>query len=684
MKNRTIKPRIACIAAVVLLLCTGLSIAAPPANDDCQNAAVITNTSNMAWDTSEATFDGPGHVMTSSNIWYCYTATCTGCVNVSLCGSSFDTMLAVYEGCGCDPDVGALLAYNDDHCGTRSDLTLNVTEGEQYLIEVGGFNSYAGEGVITISCSTADCPPANDFSRFAAAIEDEAEVPFNTEHATVDGPRHFMYGPNIWFEYTAVCTGQVVVDLCNSNYDTKVAVYTGVTSEPSAAEMIAANDDACALQSKLVFDAVENQEYLIEVGGFSHEVGQGVLRVECEPQLCPPLNDDCQNAMPVIGPAEIPFVTACGTFDGPGHCTTAPNVWYCFTASATATTTIMLGQTDYDARLAVYEGCTCDPEQADMIACTDADPEVVLEAVQGNQYMIEVGGQTGEDLKESGSGLLRIEVEGEPPVAVDLGDAPDSTNNAGVPMTAYPAAVQANFPTVYNDGTGVGPYGPIHFNPEAVANLGPMITQEIEADIGPDQDGVNNITPQADAADQDGADDGVVFPVTMTHCKWSTLNYTVNVAAPCTGLWVNVWCDWNRDGDWDDDANSDPMLTCPKGGVPEWAVQNQYLFNLTPGVKHVTTPAFLCWHPAGTPEPMWMRITLSERPWAGGSAPGTTGNAGSGPAEGYTIGETEDYYFVPETEPEPGCPMCEDLNADGLIDVQDLVLYVSQWLEECI
>lgn len=69
----------------------------------------------------------------------------------------------------------------------------------------------------------------------------------------------------------------------------------------------------------------------------------------------------------------------------------------------------------------------------------------------------------------------------------DLGDAPDSSNSiAGSPaMTAYPATgTQAFYPTVYVAGSP--PHGPLHRWPVAVAHLGPVVTFEIEADIGPE------------------------------------------------------------------------------------------------------------------------------------------------------------------------------------------------------
>ncbi len=227
----------------------------------------------------------------------------------------------------------------------------------------------------------------------------------------------------------------------------------------------------------------------------------------------------------------------------------------------------------------------------------------------------------------------------------DLGDAPDSSNTFGVVMSAYPAmGVLANFPTVF--AAGSPPYGPKHLQPLAVAWLGPAVSLENEADIGLDQDGVNNLNPPADMPDQDFVDDGVLnMPLVLPHCRLTQFQYTINVVNPAVGLYVNVWFDWNRDGDWDD------IMTCQQNNAPEWAVQNQFFAagSLPVGLNTVTTPTFYPWHPSGITEDMeiWMRITISEQPWAGG---GIIGGGGSGPATGYDYGETEDYRFVPITE----------------------------------
>jgi len=219
----------------------------------------------------------------------------------------------------------------------------------------------------------------------------------------------------------------------------------------------------------------------------------------------------------------------------------------------------------------------------------------------------------------------------------DLGDAPDSTNNFGVPMTAYPDK-QAEYPTVYM--TGSPPYGPIHWQPHAVAYLGNSVSLEAEADIGPDSDGQNNIDPNNNVSNQDNADDGVLnMPLSMSHYPVQTFYYQVTVVTPNVPLYVNTWFDWNGDGDWED------VLYWCGSPTTEWAVQNQTLVFNTPGVYTVQSSPFRPWQPREPNESfsgdLWMRITLSEQPWTDG------GVAGSGHAGGYQFGETEDYHFEP-------------------------------------
>jgi uncharacterized repeat protein (TIGR01451 family) len=235
----------------------------------------------------------------------------------------------------------------------------------------------------------------------------------------------------------------------------------------------------------------------------------------------------------------------------------------------------------------------------------------------------------------------------------DLGDAPDSTNHANTQMDAYPN-IPASFPTVYDPNlAGNTPPGPIHLNAKGDAWLGTDVTFEGEADQGGDQDTVNNIAPITNTPNKDNADDGVILPINLptVGCGTMQFQYTVTVVGPLKPRYVNVWFDFNQDGDWQ------YVIPCLGSGTAlvarEWAVQNQ-MFNNGPGFYTILTPVFVGFRRTIGPPGMWMRITLTDTPVA--SAQGADG---SGPVGGYKFGETEDYLLdmPPVVKPPDGTPV---------------------------
>jgi uncharacterized repeat protein (TIGR01451 family) len=213
----------------------------------------------------------------------------------------------------------------------------------------------------------------------------------------------------------------------------------------------------------------------------------------------------------------------------------------------------------------------------------------------------------------------------------DLGDAPTRLNHAGRPMTAYgdPPGLAGQFPTVYDPALGA--LGPIHWLPRGGAWLGDHVTAERNADLGPDEDGVTNLAPVANASNLDGADDGLRLPLQLGHCTQT--NFAFSVTFPAGGpqvYYLNAWFDWDRNAWW-----GGLSFECPGGLTPEWAVHNMVITRPpAAGAYSYTSPSFMVWNP--TPDyPLWLRLTLSEQP------AGQTD--GSGPASGYEYGETEDY-----------------------------------------
>jgi hypothetical protein len=220
----------------------------------------------------------------------------------------------------------------------------------------------------------------------------------------------------------------------------------------------------------------------------------------------------------------------------------------------------------------------------------------------------------------------------EPAPDGDLGDAPDSTNHAGQAMTTYPSAITAHFPTVFDLATG-SPAGPMHFSPSD-SSLGSAVSQEVDADQVPDADTVTNIEPVGNDSNQDGDDDGINDPVSLPHCEMTQVSYDLTISGGATSRYVNVWFDFNGDGDWGDSLTcSDP--TRGPVSLSEWSVRNQ-LLSYGAGNYTVQTPQFRAYDRGS---PMWMRITLS-----GVAASSVDGH---GPSGGYGTGETEDYYLTP-------------------------------------
>ncbi len=141
-------------------------------NDDCANPAVVGD-GETVFNTTGATTDGPTVSVTcdalqssdqiESDVWFCYTATCDGEVVASLCGSSYDTKMAVYSGCAC-PTTPLITCSDDDCSSARSDsrVVFPATVGQSYMIRVGGFAGEMGVGRLNIRCGVEPCGTGGD------------------------------------------------------------------------------------------------------------------------------------------------------------------------------------------------------------------------------------------------------------------------------------------------------------------------------------------------------------------------------------------------------------------------------------------------------------------------------------------------------------------------------------------
>jgi hypothetical protein len=140
---------------------------------------------------------------------------------------------------------------------------------------------------------------------------------FDTRCASTDGLPHDDCQWNgqtyndVWFEWTAPCTGELTVSTCDiADFDTDLVLYhTGGTCPPGDNDLIACNDDGdgCSgYTSELSAIVVGGESYLIRVGGYgSTDSGGGTVSVKCEPECVGDVDDsgtvDIEDLLMILG-----------------------------------------------------------------------------------------------------------------------------------------------------------------------------------------------------------------------------------------------------------------------------------------------------------------------------------------------------------------------------------------------
>jgi hypothetical protein len=132
------------------------TLPAIPANDLCSNATAATANVLYTGSTAGAAIDGTascGNSVGSPDVWYVTNASHDGTIVATTEGSSYDTVLSAFSGCG-----GAELACNDDTVGTTSRISFAVTNGQNIRFRVSGYNGYFGSYTFKFyySCGAAD------------------------------------------------------------------------------------------------------------------------------------------------------------------------------------------------------------------------------------------------------------------------------------------------------------------------------------------------------------------------------------------------------------------------------------------------------------------------------------------------------------------------------------------------
>jgi hypothetical protein len=223
---------VAALLGLLGLLVPGVAHAAPPPNDDFDQAVAIATlpfTTTQATDEATQAADDPTACYgTQRSVWFTYTATTSGTITATTAGSGYDTALSAYTG-----SRGSLtqLGCNDDaDGGYHSRLDLAVVAGTRYHFMVAAFGSgSAGPASFSV---TAFAQAENDAFADATPVTvlPHAATP-DLATATVEpGEPNSSCGTStrsLWYAVTLPETTPVT--LTSSTYSAGFGVYTGST-----------------------------------------------------------------------------------------------------------------------------------------------------------------------------------------------------------------------------------------------------------------------------------------------------------------------------------------------------------------------------------------------------------------------------------------------------------------------
>ncbi len=312
------------LPAALLLAIAARATAAPP-NDECSAAIAIRTGEPFTGSSVEATGTdistcGRGDVR---DVWHTWRATCSGQARISLCGSDFDTVLAVYDGCG-----GAQLACNNDAqdgCAREDNSVIAafpVTDRTRYWIRVSGASGETGAYVLTAACTEmgwgACCLPGGECRVISGEecataggrfFEDEscagldcsspqpdndrceAALPISTDGLLVgsswnatgrqDSACGDENGRDVWHVWHCDCDGYADISLCDSAFDTLLSMH-----EVCDGAELACSDDSRTCVSEQTsrlrrVPVTPGRDYFVRVSGVEGESGDYRLMVRC-------------------------------------------------------------------------------------------------------------------------------------------------------------------------------------------------------------------------------------------------------------------------------------------------------------------------------------------------------------------------------------------------------------------
>lgn len=349
------------------------SLAQAPANDECANAIMLVpnegpwtvNNLNTVVNGPEPGCGGTG----IKDIWFSFVYTGGNITIQTVLGTLNDTRMALYGSCG-----GSVILCNDDNGNYSSLLNFTcaqLTNGNTYYLQAGGFNALVGEFELNITsaavngctnpiatnydaCATVDdgscvinglvandeCAGAFPITIGAPAIQtSNVDATSNGANPTCgnQGTNQMM---DVWFSFVADGTELDINVPAGSLTDTRLAVYHGC-----GGQQVECDDDAGPGNAAFLHfgcgGLIEGDTYYLRVGGYGALTGTFSVSV-VSTNNCN-LGESCN----------IPYSAAVGNNTSP-----APNNWFIFNPPSNGQWRITTcGLNTCDTKIWLYDYC---------------------------------------------------------------------------------------------------------------------------------------------------------------------------------------------------------------------------------------------------------------------------------------------------------------------------------------
>lgn len=368
----------------------------PPLNDQFAKAAILFNRSTSLNESAGSEFGEPVHAPEASgkSVWWKWTPTADGLVNISTAGSDFRTVVAVYSG-GSMAELAFVSSDQDESSETGAALvSFEAYKNIEYIIAVDGV---AGE-VGNISLSLGQAVANDNFASRAILPEINYRTTENNFSATaeVGEPNHggAQASRSLWWSFTSIEEGEVAVSTSSSGgFDSLLGVYRGSSLEQL--ELVAEDDDdGPGWASETSFVAKSGETFSIAVDGWQGSFGDVALTIASGENYTlrkartieeDSFEDYAYNKSAIKEAAEPDHAGNEG-----GH-----SLWWHWSVGRTGNAFVSTFGSDFDTTLAVYSG----NGYGDLVELGSSDDiggslasRVDFEATAGENYLIAVDG----------------------------------------------------------------------------------------------------------------------------------------------------------------------------------------------------------------------------------------------------------------------------------------------------